>query len=623
MARAYSNFWSSAAARLTIIAHGQAAAIRWGVLIFLVLVWFGLGMYFFLLKDHNNPFEAIYRTFGAVSMSDDYFEASAHSNVSADERNAVRFAALLVPVVGLLFAFSGALGRHLAQTFNLGAHRHVVIAGDSNAALSLALDCRLKKDAVILIGQGLSADTALALRRDGVIVIEGDATRPEVLHSARAQHAAHVVAFEPDDTTNLQIEACVRRLLGGARRKPPIGVHVATRSPLLLREAREMRSAQMRKHEKTRKKPDETPPIDPKPFSLDEMAARALIQQEAAIMLDVASKLKTDRVHVVFFGFDEAAEALSERLLASLWSARFEPPRLTVLTPDAQATEGRFRARHREIFAHPALWSADMHFEEFDWNAASMGPEVLTDVEAKYGKITAAVVSTGADPRNIHLSIGLKRVCDNRDRWPIPIFMKESAQSEFSKEYARGDDTPEFDAFLLAFGSHQQTSTRALILDGELDAGAAIAHEHYRRGVGAEAMNMRELAAASREWGDVMETYRAANRAVSDSAPVKLWDIGLRPARKGEKGDTAPVVPADMSEKLARREHDRWVAERLLSGWRPTEQGEARDNEIMAHDKLVPWDALNDKDKTNDVVQVRAAINIARTMNKDGFVARS
>lgn len=608
MAQKYANSWSRAAARLTALSHTQASVFRWGVVLLLSAVWIAGG--FWLWREL--PFsEALYRTLSAVSMWDEYF------NASEPMREVVRYAALAAPVVGLLFAFSGQLGRSLARIFNLGAARHVVIAGDSPAALSLAQDCRRRKDSVILIADDLAAETALGLRRKGVIVLEGDATHPETLRTARAHHAAHVVAFEADDTANLQIEAAVRRLVGEARRKPPIGVHVSTRSAMLLKEAREMRSAQMRKGKAA------APPIDPKPFSIEEMAARALIQKESQVLLSLAQQLGQDRVHMVFFGFDAAAESVAERVLMSLWSAHFEAPRLTVLAPDPEAAEAGFRARHREAFACPGAWSADIVFMPFDWNAASVSGELLDRVEEARGKPTALVVSTGADPGNIHLSIALKRACNNRLRWPAPIYMHETSQSEFSQQYAKGDDTPELDAYLQAFGAHQQNATRARIIDGSLDQGAAVAHEHYNKGLGKrDAMSMRELQSAMKDWGEVLETYRAANRAVSDAAMTKVWDAGWRPAAKGEKGDTAPTVPPELLEKLARREHDRWMAERLMSGWRPTASGEQRNNDLMAHDKIIGWEGLSEDDRNNDRVQVRAAMDVARITHKDGFMRR-
>ncbi|HRO02212.1 MAG TPA: RyR domain-containing protein, partial [Terricaulis sp.] len=429
------------------------------------------------------------------------------------------------------------------------------------------------------------------------------------------------VAFEADDTLNLQIEAAVRRLVGKAKRKPPIGVHVATRSPLLLREAREMRSAQMRTQQGA-KAPD--PPIDPKPFSLEEIAARALLQEQSQVLLDLAQTLKQERVHLVCFGFDSAAEALAERVFSSLWSAHFGAPRISVLTPDPQAAEAGFRARHREAFAHPDVWSADIAFLPFDWNAASIGAEVFDAVEAARGAPTGAIVSTGTDPGNIHLAISLMRACNSGPRWPIPIYLFETTQSEFSLQYAKGDETEALDAYLLAFGAHQVTATRARVINGALDKGAAIAHEHYVKGLSEKApLAMRELQSAMRDWGGVMETFRAANRGAADSAMVKLWDAGWRAARDGEKGDPQPALPEAMIPLMAEREHDRWMAERLISGWRPTRPGEARNNSIMAHDKLAPWSALSESDKHKDEVQVRAGIDVARATHPNGFVRRA
>jgi hypothetical protein len=618
MAHRYANIWSQTAAGLTAMAHTRASAFRWGVVILLTIVWIGGGIYFWLSRGEDIA-QAIYQTLSAVGMWDLYFDADPNApGVQVDQTlQVVRFAAVLVPAVGLLFAFSGQLGRSLARIFNLGAANHVVVAGDSPAALSLASDCRRCKDSVILIAEALPHETALGLRRSGVIVLEGNATHIDTLRTARAHHAAHVVAFEPDDTANLQTEAAVRRLVGAARRKPPIGVHVATRSPMLLKEAREMRSAEMRK------KKNAAPPIDPKPFSLEEMAARALVQQESQTLLSLAHQLGQGQVHLVFFGFDAGAEAVAERVLMSLWSAQFEPPRLTVLAPDPQAVEAGFRARHREAFAHPELWSADIVFLPFNWDAESVGPELLDLVEQQRGKPTAIIVSTGGDPGNIHLAIALKRVCNHGPRWPVPIYMREQSQSEFSQQYARGDETEELDAYLQAFGAHQSNATRARVIDGDLDRGAAVAHEHYNKGLGKkDAMSMKELQAAMRDWSDVLETYRAANRAVADAAMVKVWDAGWRSTKKGERGDTAPVVSADLMEPMAKREHDRWIAERLMSGWRPTAPGEARNNDLMVHDKIAPWSAMNENDRNNDVVQVRAAMDVARMMHKDGFVKR-
>ncbi|MES1158979.1 MAG: NAD-binding protein [Terricaulis silvestris] len=602
--RRYGNFWSWMAGRFTAIAHVRAPVFRWIVLLALIGLWLGAGLPYWLSRASFS--DAVYSTLGAISLPDSNFEAN------DGRKELMRYAALFVSVVGLLFAFSGQLGRSLAQAFTLGAANHVVVCGGGAGAMSLALDCDEHGDDVIVIAKNIAEETGEILRRRGVVVLEGDATRHDILKSARVKHAAHIVAFEEDDGLNLEIEAATRLLVGSERRRDPLDVHVATRTPMLLRESRAMRARQM-----TREK---TVAIDAKPFSLDEMAARLLVQTQSVIMLNLAQELKQERLHLVFFGFCHSGEAVAVRALMSLWSAHFAPTRITVLTPDAARTEKRFRAHYPEAFAHSQLWAADIAFQEFDWEFEAIDVALLDRVAAARGPATAAFVTTDVDTRNIQLALSLLRACNQGYRWPVPIYMAEQSRSEFSQQYARGDETPDIlDAYLTAFGAHQTLSTRQYVLDGWLDRGAAIAQEAYSKQLKPGALNIKELQAAMKDWSDVLETYRAANRAVADSAPVKIWDAGWRTAGEKERGETAPQLPGAMLDTMAQTEHNRWMAERLLSGWRPAEK---RDNDMLAHDKLAPWSAMGAEDRAKDETQVRAAVDIARLMSPKGFVGR-
>ena len=622
MARSYSNTRSRIASWFTVRAHRQASMLRWIVILVLAIVWIGAGYLAWsqapveVDNEDPSPLEIVYRVVTAPAMPDVYFKVQNNDTM----KDLTRFAGLALPLVGLFFAFSGSLGRNVAHAFSRGASNHVVIAGNRPAAISLALDCRRNNDSVFLIASDLPDETARDLRRRGVMVVHGAGAHADTLGAARAAHAAHVVAFEDEDTENLQIEAAVRRLVATVRRRKPLSVHVATQSSMLLREAREMRALIARQ----KKDAGIAEPIDPKPFSLEEIAARYLVQREAQTVLDVAELIGREKLNFVFFGFDETAEVLAQRLLMSFWSVKFGAPQITVLTPNPGAAEALFKARYAEAFAYPQHWSANIAFLPFDWNERGVSAALLDEVESARGKPCAAIVATGGDPGNIHLSIALRRLCNNRGRWPIPIFMRESGVSEFSQQFARGDTTEELDAYLQAFGAHQHTATRARILEGVLDRGAAIAHQRYSENLGDhDEMSLHALQAANRTWGNVLETYRAANRAVADSAMVKLWDAGWRPAQQNERGHMNPSVPEQLLRPMAEIEHCRWMAERLMSGWRPADEGEARDNELMIHDKITPWDALTETERAKDEVQVRAAIDIARGLYKHGFVLRA
>ncbi len=622
MRRHFRNGWSAAAACMLAIAHQRTPMTRWAFLIALVLLWAGAGFVGWYgwpwAPTHPIPWhEAVYRTISALSMSDDY------TPKNEGALNIARFAGVAFPVFSLVFAFWGQLGRSIAHGLFSFARNHIVIAGAGPAAVFLAQDCRANRngrDSVVLIGAGLPEDLSWALSRNGVYVINGSAVDRRTLTVARAHRGAHVVAFEDDDTANLQIEAAMRGLIGKAKRKTPISVHVATRSPMLLREARAMRASEQAKRGEAR------PSIESKPFSLEEIAARRLIQGQTIEILDVAKDLGQPRVHIVLFGFDEAAQAVAAHVFMSLWSAHFEAPRVTVLAPDPDACLAQFRSRHPQAFAHPQLWAADIKFLAFDMARDHIDHSMLQRIQVTEdrGQATAVVVSAGTDPDNIRLSLALKRACNEGLYWPAPIYMKESARSEFSAVYAKGDETPERDAYLLAFGGLQTTATRLDIIMGRVDQGAAIAHAHYQKGFAREGrVRMQDLQAVTREWGDVLETFRAANRAVADSAMVKVWDAGWRPMQGRQSGETEPEPAEGMGDLMARREHDRWMAERLMAGWRPVEEGGRRDNSLLIHDKLIPWDQLSEADKKNDDVQVRASIDIARAMHPRGFEARA
>jgi hypothetical protein len=617
------NVWARQTARLTKLAHIRAPAFRWGVLAILAVIWLLAG-YFGRVQPAPgdaklNPLDAIYSTLGVLTYQDSYSFGSVHGPLL----NLARYTGMAVPVVGLLFAFSGQLGQSLARLFFLGAGEHVVIAGHGRAALCLARDCARTGDVVTLIASGLPDETEWSLHKSGVMIISGDPTSVDVLRAARVAFASNVVAFTEDDTVNLRIEAAVRAASPKNRRRQPI-VHVAMQSPILLQEAREMRQQIQRDQERAGAK---EPPLEARPFSLDELAARKLVQERGPFMLQVGEAKHHPHPHIVLFGFDEAAEAVAVRALMSLWSARFGAPKITVVTPDPVDARNRFDARYPNARQHD-LWKADIEFVQFDWRHRSVSESFLEEIEAKRGPANGIVVSTGQDSENIALSLGVLRACnaglaadEAKALWPAPIYMKETSESEFSRQFASGDRTPDVDdAYIEAFGSYEKIATRAMILEGVLDAGAAMAHQIYQHGQKMRrSPHQRELEAMRRDWGEIGETYRNASRASADHAAMKLWDAGWQPAGEGVKGEAAPEMTEAEVERLAELEHTRWVAERMLSGWRP---GDKRDNRLRVHPNLVAWSELSAEDRAKDADQVRAAMTLGRAMHKRGFVKR-
>lgn len=624
MARRYGNLWARLGAGFMGISHQRAPAFRWGVIAVLAGVWAWAG-YTGWIKQGDaltaqgtvDIAEAAYRTVAALGPEGSYLSPP---NI---ELQVARFAGIALPLIGLLLAFSAQLGRSVAQLFNHWAAGHVIVAGSGPAALALTDDCVKRGDVVTLIAPSIMEETIQIMRAHGVTVIQGDAARPEVLRGARAHKAAHVVAFDESEARNLHVEAAVRTVAQKRGQREPLAVHTAMATPMLLQEAREMRSQEQSARDRAAGgvgRPARVL-IDAKPFSLHELAARRLIQARAPDWLSVAQALGHARLHLVLFGFDGAAEAVAVRTLTSVWSAHFEPPRITVATPNPTETEQRFRARYPQALAHPSVWTPDIAFVKGDWALAPIDQAMLAAITEARGPATAAVIATGDDEVNIRIGLSLLRTCNQAGFWPIPLYLFEDSASEFTRQYASGDKTPDVqDAFLEAFGAREGLATRDLILEGGADRGAAVAHAYYVADIGKrDGATMRELQAAARGWGSILETYRSANRGSADSALVKLWDAGWVPAGVGAAGETSPTIEPGLLPTMARREHDRWIAERLLAGWRPG----PRNNELMTHPNLKPWEGLTEDEQNRDVVQVKSAIDVGRLLVRQGFLRRA
>jgi len=101
-------------------------------------------------------------------------------------------------------------------------------------------------------------------------------------------------------------------------------------------------------------------------------------------------------------------------------------------------------------------------------------------------------------------------------------------------------------------------------------------------------------AAVDRDWSDLDETYRQANRAQVNSFGEKLHKIGCE--LSDVRSDSATFADEEI-EELARLEHQRWSREREADGW---VYGAERDNGRRTHPDLVSYDQLSEAAKDKD-----------------------
>jgi hypothetical protein len=85
---------------------------------------------------------------------------------------------------------------------------------------------------------------------------------------------------------------------------------------------------------------------------------------------------------------------------------------------------------------------------------------------------------------------------------------------------------------------------------------------------------------------------------------VKLRAAGRYAAASSRHAGAAAAEPFQDAEVevLARMEHARWCASRILDGW---QLGTARDDARKIHPSLVPWDSLGEPERDKDRAAVR------------------
>lgn len=117
--------------------------------------------------------------------------------------------------------------------------------------------------------------------------------------------------------------------------------------------------------------------------------------------------------------------------------------------------------------------------------------------------------------------------------------------------------------------------------------------------------------ATERPWSELALAYRDDNRAVADHIDhmLKARGYGRRPAQGG-----GVSLTRDDIEAMAAMAHARWMAGRMLNGWR---HGPERSETQRLHPSLLPYEALADTEKEKDRQQVRNIPHILAILGEE------
>ena len=442
---------------------------------------------------------------------------------------------------------------------------HTIVCGLGGAGSRLAAALAHEGHEVVGVERDASAPGVEALRAQDIVVVVGDATDADVLRATRLGRAARVVALSGADATNVAIAAAVRA--ESTRRSAATAlrcsIHLTDTELCVL-----LRAGELTTSGNTR--------VDF--FNLHERAARAWWAENPAFGDG------TRPPHVIVVGLGQLGRSLVVAA-AQRWSDQGEGP-LRVTMVDRAAT-GRWNSLRLQ---HPALRDAvqastlDVDLEAPTAAGARLFSAVLEES-------SASSVAVAFEDESLALSTAL--LVHQTLRSPnVPIIVRTNADTGLGSLV-----TPEHSVRapfpgLAVFPFLDKACTPAIVDGGLREQLARSIHEDYLARAGAGASG-----ALHRPWDELDDEQRESSRRAADGIIDGMDAIACDIVPLRRWGDAGVELDGSSLEQLARREHERWMAERKASGWT---FGTTRDDERKRNPLLRPWDELDDDAKQSN-----------------------
>ena len=349
----------------------------------------------------------------------------------------------------------------------------------------------------------------------------------------------------------------------------------------------------------------------PRPQLFDENQIMAQAQLRQLPLFRIAGALRQDRVHALILGFGDLGEKLLDQVMLTSVAGKLGAPMVTIADRAAPQTEARFRARRPGVAASL----------EIDFITLEVGLDPLDDGDPPAGlsqllsrgkrhPYTCVFIALPTDSHTLQAAQLLQRLRERHGLLAVPLILGSRSADDWPQRNPVPWDEAKPGEGTLTMSLSDVDLAEILLLPETRDRLARLLHETYRKGPAASGP-------AAVAWENLPETYRRATLRAADHVPAKLWTIGLTPERSSQilsPQDSAKLealLQAGENDPhlhdLARVEHERWMVERKLDGWR---HGATRDNQRLIHPLLVPWEILQKSpaEVKKDSDQVLAAL---------------
>ena len=572
-----------------------------------IAVLFAAGLvagFFSLIGLGVTPWDAVFYTLQMIVLNYDKPEGTTPSWLYHVSR-------LGLPALAswaLIKAYMTLAGRSVDQWMARRCSNHILICGSGDQAKMIA-SSHLKQDiahrkSIVLLTLAHGQADLEKLQREGVKVVEGDATDEAVLGRLAIDRASVIYIVAGADEVNLRVLESVKKAMSPSAMGRQITCLVHVFDDYLSRQTLIS----------TRDWLDDLH-LNVVPFnSWKESARRALVQIGPDLFCSQPAN-RDKQPHAMIIGYSWFGQQLVEQFARLGHYTCSQKLKVTLITPCATASRARLLTRFPALDGHqdPEAWGEcagmlpiiDLEIIEapVDGFAASdLVRKIMSTVSVTY--VCAENAESGLAVTNALLLQTPQLqfpiyVSTNTGLEPLRHFIeKASARVRVFDALGQGLQLCDNEAFL-----RQHTEREAALvhlyftqehghktLPPELATASVVDLANSLRGGGSDAARMDWLT-LDEYWAGLPEWMRESSRDTVRHLPIKQRAI--------DKDLFVQELSAGEKELLSRIEHTRWVSERLLSGWRYAPKHPDNADKRLHHD-LVMFERLGEQSKQKD-----------------------
>jgi TrkA-N domain/RyR domain len=464
---------------------------------------------------------------------------------------------------------------------------HTIICGLDDVGTRLTQAFAERGDRVVAIELDPSSPGIASARAAGATVLIGDATDAGLLRAARVTQAVRLVAVCGDDAANVQVAAQAVNVIGdhdGKALRCSVHLNDAELATLL-------RAADLDRHGAVRMSF----------FNTHERGARALLAENRPFTDVTGAGVAGARAHVVLFGLGQLGRSLVVNL-AQQWAELDTGTPLRITLVDAAAS-GRWQTL---CLQHPALAAAcEATVLDFDFEVPSAESVDALRNLFEHDAPSWVAIAHAEEALSLSTAFFLYQSLGVRS---VPVVIRTRTTAGLGALLIPGGRASGALRMMRVFPFLDRTCTIGTVEGGVREQLAQAVHEDYLGQLVAGSVNP-----LNRPWDELDDDERDLSRRRVDGILGDLAAIGCELGPLRQWGIAETTFSEVEIEQLARREHVRWSADRIATGW---VYGATRDNTAKRNPLLVDWDELGDDARSTNIESARA---LPRMLARAGF----